>query len=105
MEELERKLDELVKNMPEGMVQIKDPNQIVYQLMVKVEIEKIVNAKHKDINEIKETLIELLDFYENTHLAKDEIFIMIEILNELDGKEADKFILMYEKVYKKINIV
>ncbi|MBN1250568.1 MAG: hypothetical protein JXR51_05185 [Bacteroidales bacterium] len=103
LEELDKKLIELKKNMPEGMVQITDPNEIVYHFSVKPEIDRIVNAKHKNINDIEDTLINMLDFYEETGLGKDEVFILIEMLNEFDEKLSDKYMILYGKAFEKIN--
>ena len=102
LEELDKKLKELKKNMPEGMVKITDPNEIVYLFSVKPEIDRIVNTKHKDINDIEDTLINMLDFYEGTGLGKDKVFILIEMLNELDEKLSDKYMILYEKAFEKI---
>ncbi len=94
--------ENLLDSLPEGTIQLNDPNQIVYQMMVLPEVERIVNAEIKDQEDIEEVLTELLDFFEDSGLGKDEVFILIEILNKLSKEAADKYLVQYEEVVNRL---
>ena len=94
--------ENLLDSLPEGTIQLKDPNQIVYQMMVLPEVERIVNAEIKDQEDIENVLIELLDFFEDSGLGKDEVFKLIEILNKLSKETADKYLVQYEEIVNRL---
>jgi len=94
--------ENLLDSLPEGTIQLNDPNQIVYQMMVLPEVERIVNAEIKDQEDIEEVLTELLDFFEDSGLGKDEVFILIEILNKLSKEDADKYLVQYEEIVNRL---
>jgi len=60
----------------------------------------IVQSNSPNKKKIKENMIFALDVLYTYDIGDEEFFMLVEKMNELDKKEADHYLKLYEKIKK-----
>ena len=62
------------------------------------EVNRNMEKANENINVIKASLEDLLDFYERTGLGREETIGMLKLLREVDTVAADSYVKIYEDI-------
>ncbi|NJO89991.1 MAG: hypothetical protein HC831_14360 [Chloroflexia bacterium] len=84
--------------MPENFSKNWDAEFAVHQLIIG-EVNELIAQSSKNIPQIEELLMAILDLIHESNYGRDEFFILIEHLKTLNKKLACAYLKEYQRIY------
>jgi hypothetical protein len=85
-------------DLPENFNKNWDAEFAVHQLIIH-EVNELIYTSSKNIPQIEELLMAILDLIQESNYGRDEFFVVIEHLKVLNKKLACSYLKEYQRIY------